>query len=370
MGSKVYFAAARGTSSKNKFDRVQELLEKVEGDRAFSQGELVALKVHWGELGNADFLPSFFIRKVVEVLGASGAKPFVTDSNTLYRGSRHNAVDNLATAAANGFTAATLGCPVLVADGLRGTDYTEVAVAGKYMTTAKVAGAIASADGLAVVSHVKGHMIFGFGGALKNLGMGCAAAPAKQFLHAEVRPKVKGNKCTACGTCVAQCKFGAISLVSRQDGSRSVAHIDHSACAGCGECIIICPEAAIPIDWDGDALATQEKTAEYAAAAVAGKKRCIYLNFLVSITPDCDCCHWSDAPIVPDIGYLASTDPVAIDMASVDLVNSFTGFPDLFQVPLAGDRFRAIHDVDYMPTLRHAAHLGMGSIEYDLVELP
>lgn len=373
MAAKVYFAQARGTPRRNKFKRIDRLLQAAGLDRVIPDGALTALKVHWGETGNADFVPSFYVRHLVSAVQAAGGRPFVTDTNTLYRGSRHDAVDNLATARLNGFCDATLGAPVLVADGLLGADYREVPVAGKHLTSARIATAIVDADAMVVLSHVKGHMVFGFGGALKNLGMGCSASAAKQSLHADVRPVVDTGRCTACGLCQSHCAFGAIAMAGNPDGSAH-AQIDLDTCAGCGECLAVCPAEAIPIDWgsdDGSTFATtQEKTAEYALAAVAGKEEnSLYVNFLTNITPDCDCCSWSDAPIVPDIGYLVSRDPVAIDMASLDLVNGFTGFSDRAPVTTPGDRFRAVHDIDYMPTLRHATAMGLGSLEYELEEL-
>jgi uncharacterized Fe-S center protein len=361
MPSTVYFSPARGKARRNKFDRLTQLFDRGGGPGLFGPGQLVAVKVHWGELGNADFIPSFYVKHFVSLLQHRGAKPFVTDTNTLYRGSRHHAVDGIATAAANGFSLATLGVPVIVADGIRGFDYRDVPIAGKHVKTARIAGAIADCDGILAISHVKGHMVFGFGGAVKNIGMGCAAAAAKQSLHADVRPRVSEDDCTGCGDCAANCRFHAIDLGPR-------ARIDPARCEGCGECVVVCPQEAIPIHWEGDTSVTQEKTAEYAAAALAGKKA-LYVNFLTSITPDCDCMDWSDAPIVPDIGYLASTDPVAIDLASVDLVNGFTGFADRFPVPLAGDRFRALHGIDYLPLFEHAESLGLGSRSYTLVRL-
>lgn len=368
MASPVYFTQARGTPRLNMFGRLEKLVRRAGLEDAIAQNALTAVKVHWGEKGNAAFVPSFFVRHLVSLVRSAGGLPFVTDTNTLYRGSRHNAVDNLETARDNGFCEATLGAPVVIADGLTGMDYREVGVAGEHLQTARIASAIADADAMVVVSHVKGHMVFGFGGALKNLGMGCSAAAAKQSLHADVRPVVDASRCNGCGQCQEHCAFGAITM-ERSDTAGPNAAINLEECAGCGECLVVCPAAAIPIDWGGDDgstfASTQEKTSEYARAAIDGKeKTTLYVSFLTNITPDCDCCSWSDAPIVPDIGFLASRDPVAIDMASVDLVNAAGDSPSA-----GADRLRAVHDIDYMPTLTHAARMGLGSLEYTLVEI-
>lgn len=360
MASTVWLSPARGTPEKNRLQRIDELLARVGIAERFGAGDLVAVKTHWGEAGNTAFVPSFFLRRVVRGIARTGARPFVTDTNTLYRERRHDAVDNLRTAAANGFTPETLGCPLVIADGLVGTDGRDVPVPGaKHRDTVRIASAIAESQGMVVVSHVKGHMVFGFGGALKNLGMGCSTTPAKQLLHADVRPTVDRALCTGCATCLAHCRFGAISLVRTPDGPR--AHIDPGTCSGCAECVVVCPVEAIPIRWDGDRALTQEKTAEVARAAVLGKEqRTVYLSFITAVTPDCDCCSWSDAALIPDVGVLASADPVAIDMASLDLVREAAGGRDVL---------REHHDIDPMPLLRHAACLGLGTLDYHLERL-
>jgi len=360
MRSTVWLSPARGTPEKNQLQRIDELLERLDLAARFGEGDLVAVKTHWGEAGNTAFVPSFFLRRVVSGVAATGARPFVTDTNTLYRERRHDAVDNLRTAAVNGFTAETLGCPLVVADGLLGTDGRDVDVPrGLHATRVRIASAISESRGMVVVSHIKGHMVFGYGGALKNLGMGCCTAPAKQRLHADVRPEVDEALCTGCATCLPRCRFDAISMVREDEGAR--ARIDRDACSGCGECVVVCPEEAIPIRWDGDPARTQEKTAEVARAAVLGKEhRTVYLSFITEVTPDCDCCSWSDAALIPDVGVLASTDPVAADMAALDLVREAAG---------GRDPFREHRDIDPMPILRHAARLGLGSLEYRLERL-
>jgi len=366
----VFFVSAKGAPRRNVFDKLTGLLEATDLSACASAGDLVAVKVHWGERGNAGFLPSFWTRHVVSLIKAQGANPFVTDTNTLYRGSRHNAVDNLKTAAANGFTSETVGAPVVVADGLKGMDYEEVPIQGSHMKSARIATAIVQADAMVVLSHVKGHMIFGMGGAIKNLGMGCAASAAKQYLHAEVTPRVNADRCTACGACVHHCAFEAISMVSPPE-SPSRAAIDLDKCSGCGECLVVCPVEAIPINWGKDFATTQEKTAEYAAASVKGlEKPVLYVNFLLSITPDCDCCHWSDVPFVPDIGIAASTDPVALDAASADLINRYDQKTDDQHGSGERNRLKENHDIDYLRAFGHAAKMGLGSLNYRLKRLP
>lgn len=361
----VYFVQARGNAERNKFDRIHMLLDSLKLEERFTPGELVAVKVHWGEPGNADFLPPVYVRQVVQRLLELGVRPFVTDSNTLYRGGRHDAVGNLATAAQHGYTAESLGCPVIIADGLLGTDYREVDVPGKHTTRARVASAIAEADGLVALSHVKGHMVFGFGGALKNLGMGCSPAGSKQYLHADIRPRVKSQLCTGCETCFRHCHFGAITLHQSADGRTTKASINPDACSGCGECVGVCPEEAIPISWGGSARTSQEKTAEYAWAAVQGKQRkTVFINYLLNVTPDCDCCSWSDAPIVADQGTVGGFDPVAVDVASIDLIMAAPSLrPDHFGEQNR-DHFRDAHDIDYRPILEHAQHLGLGTMHF------
>jgi len=360
MASTVWLSAARGSPDKNRLQRIDDLLARLDLAARFGEGDLVAIKTHWGEAGNTAFIPSFFLRRVVSGITRTGARPFVTDTNTLYRNRRHDAVDNLRTAAANGFTAETLGCPLIIADGLVGIDGKDVTVPGAvHRASARIASAIIESQGMVVVSHVKGHMVFGFGGALKNLGMGCSTGPAKQYLHADVKPAVTEDLCVGCATCLAHCRFDALGMANSPAGPK--ARIDPASCVGCGECVVVCPVEAIPVRWDGDPARTQEKTAEVARAAVMGKEdRTVYLSFITEVTPDCDCCGWSDAALIPDVGVLASTDPVAVDMASLDLVREAAGGRDVF---------REHRDIDPMPLLRHAERMGLGSLEYRLERL-
>lgn len=344
--------------------KTQRLFAAAELASAISAQDLVAIKLHWGEVGNLAYVAPPLVRTIVDLVKECGGKPFLTDANTLYRGGRRNAVDNLLTACRNGFTLETAGAPVIIADGLRGMDYVKVPGEGKHFKTLKISSAIHYADALIVLSHFKGHLLTGFGGAIKNLGMGCASPAGKQSMHSDLRPKVQEASCIGCGSCVEHCPTGAAKL-----GNSGKALIDAEACIGCGDCTAVCPSGAIPVRWKTDGRAVQEKIAEYAKAAVKGKENKVgFLNFLMRISPDCDCFSWNDTPIAADVGILASRDPVAIDQASVDLVNQAPGLAGSKLKNLsAADKFRDVTGVDWEPQLEHAERLGLGSRLYELV---
>ena len=340
-------------------------------ERLIARGDRVAVKVHWGEPGNVGYLHPPYVRTVVELVREAGGRPFVTDTNTLYVGMRRNAVDNLRAAALNGFTAETLGAPVMVADGLVGSDWRGVAVPGSLVGEAKIASAIVEADAMIVVSHVKSHMLFGFGGTLKNLGMGCATPAGKQVLHSDLRPQVDEDRCRGDAICVRRCPEQCIEMVARAGRrGRKVARIDQGRCVGCGECTAACPHEAIPINWTTSADVIQRKTAEYAWAAVQGKTGKVgYFNLMVLINPDCDCCDWNETPYAPDIGLAASLDPVALDAACMDLLAAASPVPGSRAAAADGDTIRAVYDVDYRLILGFAEKLGLGSPDYQLVKL-
>jgi uncharacterized Fe-S center protein len=374
MSSKVYFSDARASSRRSRLDKVRELIVRADLASVVAEGDRVAIKVHWGEPGNVAFLPPPYVRLVAEQVRKAGGLPFVTDANTLYTGMRRDAVQNLLAAAHNGYTQETLTAPVIVADGLKGRDGREVDLPGTSVGKAKIASGILDADAMVVLSHVKGHMLMGFGGALKNLGMGCATPAGKQILHSDVRPRVEAEKCRGDGACVKRCPERCIELVERSGAtgaaSRRVARIDAARCIGCGECTAACPHEAIPVRWKTSAEAIQRKTAEYALAAVKDKPGKVgYLNFLLQVTPDCDCCHWSDNAFVPDVGFLASNDPVAIDAASLDLVRAAPPLPGSRAEGCRGDPWRAVYDIDPNFILEHGEKLRLGSRDYKLIKV-
>ncbi|MBN2498602.1 MAG: DUF362 domain-containing protein [Deltaproteobacteria bacterium] len=364
--AEVFFHNARSDSHKNRLAKLTELLAKSGLGSRVRPGDLVAVKLHWGEPGNAGYLPVPYARTIVEAIRQIGAKPFLTDTSTLYTGMRRNAVDNVQAAALNGFSLASLQAPVIVADGLCGRDAREVPIPSG---TARIATGILDADAMVVLSHVKGHMIFGYAGALKNLGMGCTTPAGKQYLHSDLRPKVDPARCEGDAICVRRCPESCIEMVKGRGGKR-VARIDAKRCIGCGECTAACPHGAIPIRWKTSPESIQRKTAEYALAALAGKRdQCLFVNLAIQVTPDCDCCDWNDPPFVPDVGLAASADPVALDVACADLVAASPPCPLSKADGCQGDPWRAVYDVDYRVIFEHAERIGLGSREYALREL-
>ncbi len=367
MSSKVYFTDMTTDSRKNLFDKTGQLAEKAGLCDLVETKDLVAIKVHFGELGNIAYVPPPIIRVIVEMVKEKGGKPFLTDANTLYGGKRHNAVDHIETALKNGFAYETVGAPIVIADGLKGADFVNVAVEGKHFESVKISSAVHHADAIIAISHVKGHELFGFGGALKNIGMGCGSPGGKQIMHSDLIPKVKEEKCTACGVCIERCPENAIDRVKDNK-----AFINDELCISCGECVAFCPSRAIPINWKTDETVIQEKTAEYARGVLNRKKgKSSFINFVMNVTPDCDCAPWNDLPIVPDLGILASLDPVAIDQASLDLVNRA---PVIMNSVLDGqkdteDKFRAVHNQDTSYILKHGEKIGLGQRKYDLESL-
>jgi uncharacterized Fe-S center protein len=370
--SPVYFAGFRARGAKeSKISKITALFKAAGFDGLLEKGDLTAIKVHFGERGNDTFINPVFVRAVVDCLKKAGCKPFITDSNTLYKGSRHNAVDHLQTALEHGYGFATVGAPLLIADGLRGGSFSEVTINKKHFKTVKIADAVVEARSLIVLSHFKAHEAAGFGGAIKNLAMGCAPSQGKCDQHAS-RFSVAEERCIACGMCMANCPAKAVRWEGK--GKEKHASINKEKCVGCGECLTVCAPKAVNIDWETEIGPFNERMAEYAFGAVAGKKgRAGFFNFLMNITPDCDCVPWSDAPLVPDIGILASTDPVALDKASFDLVNSLPGFShSLLSANHAPgeDKFTGAWPHTSGETqLTHASSIGMGSLAYEIIQL-
>jgi len=351
--SKVYYASMRSEEeSENLLKKLDRLCAKVLPGVEIKKGELVAVKLHFGEPGIYTYIRPIFISRIMRALRDTGGKAYLTDANTLYRGERSNAYDHLNTATAHGFCRPMIDAPVVIADGLHGHDYRLVAVKGKHFKTVKVASAIAEADKIIGIAHVKGHLATGFGGQLKNIGMGSGSRAGKQQMHSDLKPEVDPKKCKGCAKCVKNCLSEAIEMYEGK------ARIDKVKCVGCGECVATCMHGGIKVQWGSPSQMVQEKIAEYTLGALSGK-RYAFFNFVMDITPECDCFPWSGTKLGPDVGILASNDIVAIDQASVDLIIKAHG----------EDTFRKAHKIDWSAQLSHAEILGLGSRKYELEEV-
>ena len=355
LPSKVYFIPAKREDG-------HEVLAK-KAERIFLQGGLldqieknsfVALKIHFGETGNTGFIKPQWLVDIIGRIKEITPHVFLTDSNTLYVSQRSNSVDHLRLAWEHGFTQDAVGAPVIIADGLIGRDDDEIQVDLPRVKTAKIASVILDSDVLLCLSHFTGHMMSGFGAAIKNLGMGCASRAGKLEQHSDVHPWVDAKKCTGCEVCVEYCPEQAITVENEK------AAIEEEKCIGCGECLVVCTVNAVKFNWDSDALRCQEKMSEYAYSVFKHFKGKIgFINFLLKITKDCDCMAQDEPAIVEDIGILGSFDAIALDKASADLVNSRSG----------KDIFRAAYDVDWSVQLRHGVQIGLGNTDYELIEL-
>ena len=366
--SKVYFSDLRTSLNRNIYDKIEDLLNRTKIDTRVKQNDLVAVKLHFGEYGNTAYLRPVFARTVVDRIKKAGGKPFLTDTNTLYKGSRSDSVSHLLTALLNGFDYSCVGAPLIIAGGLRGSKGEKVPIDGEVLKDVSIAGEIVDADCIIAVTHVKAHEISGFGGALKNLGMGCATREGKLVQHSTVAPIVNVKACKGCKLCTGYCPAGAITVYGKK------AVIEGARCIGCAECIAVCPEKAIEIQWNESPDLFQKKMVEHACGALKGKERkSLFLNFIMQVSPACDCYPHSDAAIVRDIGILASSDPVAIDAASTDLINGEPSLPHTAikkAVPAGGDKWRALFpDIDWTVQLDHGERMGLGQRSYTLVKI-
>jgi uncharacterized Fe-S center protein len=369
MAAPVYFIDFRASYKENLPAKLSRLVAAAGLAGAIAPRDLTAIKVHFGELGNTTFIRPVLIRPIVAAVQALGAKPFLTDANTLYAGSRGDAVDHLAAALANGFAYPVVGAPLIVADGLRGRSETAVPVDGVRFQEVYIATEIAEADAMVVISHFKGHELAGFGGALKNLGMGCASRRGKLAQHSTVSPRVKRKRCIGCGECVGHCAHAAIRVTSDQ-----IAAIDKDRCVGCGECILVCPCEAVRVKWNQAGPAFLEGMIDYAKGAATGKpEKTLYVTFVTDVTPACDCVPYSDAPIVRNLGVVAGSDPVALDQACVDWVNQEPALGGCCLEQGRGpgeDKFKGLYPtVDWGLQLDCAEAIGLGSRSYERVSV-
>ena len=372
--SKVYYTDFRAKLGEGLPLKLQRLLRTAGIDQIDMDGKFVAIKMHFGELGNLGFLRPNYARAVADVVKSLGGKPFLTDCNTLYPGSRKNALEHLYCAWENGFTPMTVGCPILIGDGLKGTDDVEVPVeGGEYVTAAKIGRAVMDADIFISLSHFKGHETTGFGGAIKNIGMGCGSRAGKKEQHSNGKPVIDPEACRGCKRCLKECANDGLVF---NELTRKM-EVDTEHCVGCGRCIGACNFDAIAFATDAATKELNCRMAEYTKAVIDGRPN-FHISLVMDISPNCDCHAENDAPILPDIGMFCSFDPLALGQACVDAC--------LRQQPLPGSQlydnmhregFCDHHDhfvnstpeSEYKTCLEHAAKIGIGSREYELIEM-
>ncbi|MDO5441180.1 MAG: DUF362 domain-containing protein [Bacillota bacterium] len=365
--SKVYFSdfnAKFGDDILRKFER---LIVAAGIDDIDFEDKFVAIKVHFGEWGNMAFLRQQYAKVLADHIKERGGKVFLTDASTLYAGFRGNAVDHLYDAAWNGYSQAIVGCPVIIADGLRGTDERIIDVEGaKYCKQAKIAAAVAEADVIISLTHCKGHENAGFGGTLKNLGMGCGSKHGKMAMHSASIPVVYKKACIGCGNCVKACANDGIHIIDHK------AVIDEEHCLGCANCFAYCTKGALSCKWDEAPSVLSEKIAEYTKAALNGKPQ-FHISIASDIQPNCDCNGGRKTQLVPDVGMFASFDPISIDQAAADAINRQPIMPGN---PIAEkvhdhdhkDVFHIAHpDTSWESGIIHGENLGLGERKYEII---
>lgn len=370
--SKVYFTDFRTRVGVSLTEKLQRLIKKAGITDIDMDGKFVAIKMHFGELGNLSYLRPNYAKAVADVVKECGGKPFLTDCNTLYPGSRKNALEHLDCANINGFNTITTGCQIIIGDGLRGTDDITVPVRnGEYCKEAYIGRAVMDADIFINLTHFKGHESTGFGGAIKNIGMGCGSRAGKMHQHNSGKPIVHDDLCRGCRRCAKECGSDAITY----ENGKAV--INQDICKGCGRCIGACVFDAIENqNWNANEILGR-KMAEYSQAVCDGRPT-FHISLVRDISPNCDCHGENDAPILPDVGIFASFDPVALDQACVDACLHATPMPNSqLSDNLADPHWHHHHDnfldsnpnVRWKETLEHAEKIGLGTREYELIQM-
>lgn len=373
----VYFTDLRTSPGNSLPKKLLKLVRHAGIGQIDFKDKFTAIKIHFGEPGNVAYIRHNYVAAIVDLLKEYGAKVFLTDSNTLYSGGRSNAVDHLKAAMDNGFNPISAHADVIIADGLKGTDYKEIELNGEYCKAPKIGAAIADADIVISMNHFKGHEQTGFGGALKNLGMGSASVGGKLELHSSSQPVINLENCIGCRICEKYCRHAAVTVTGGK------AHIDYGKCVGCGQCVAVCQhEGAVVKDWDSSETLNY-KIAEYALAVVKDKPS-FHISFIMNVSPNCDCWNHNDAAIIPDLGIAASFDPVALDCACADLVkaapvlqnnaitdiDSKSGKDHSHDRHAGEDKFHIVHpDTKWEAGVEHGEKIGLGNREYTLVRV-
>jgi uncharacterized Fe-S center protein len=334
--------------------KVKYIYDRSNAGEQFKRGDYIAVKTHFGETTNTTYINPVIVKAIIDKLKQEGTSPFLTETSTLYRGKRANALDHIAVAAEHGFGFDKMRVPLIMADGLFGDDETPVEINGKHFSKVNIAAQIAKVQGVVVISHFTGHMGAGFGGAIKNTGMGLASRRGKLKQHSTISPRINPGACNTCGMCIEWCPEDTISMVEGK------AYINKENCIGCGECLAVCKFGAVQFNWGRESRVLQEMMAEHSAGVIkAVKGKIFYFNFLINITKNCDCGN-GGRKISEDIGIIAGRDIVAVEQASYDLfrkVNS-TNIQDA-----------ASYSIDPLSQIKHAESLGLGSSDYRLCEL-
>ena len=371
--SKVYFTNFKASGHENLLQKLRRLMITAGMKDIDFADKYAAIKIHFGEYGNLAFLRPNYAKVMADLVKECGGKPFLTDCNTLYVGSRKNALDHMETAYLNGFTPYATGCHVIIGDGLKGTDETLVPVDGEYVKEAKIGSAVMDADILLTLTHFKGHEMAGFGGALKNIGMGCGSRAGKMEMHNDGKPYVADpDGCIGCESCLRICAHGAPVIENKK------ARIDHDKCAGCGRCLAACPKDVIQPSSGSSVKSLNCKMAEYSLAVCKGRPN-FHVSLVCDVSPNCDCHAENDIPIIPDVGMFASFDPVALDVACADAVNRM---PVIEGSVLSDniredehhgkghDHFHMTHpDTEWKSCIEHAVKIGLGNSQYELEEI-
>ena len=370
--SKVYYTDFRTKLGEGLPTKLKRLIKKAGIEELDMDQKFVAIKMHFGELGNLSFLRPNYAKAVADVVKELGGMPFLTDCNTLYPGSRKNALEHLQCAWENGFTPLTVGCPVIIGDGLKGTDDIEVPVnGGEYIQNARIGRAIMDADVFISLTHFKGHEMTGFGGTIKNIGMGCGSRAGKKDQHSNGKPNINPDICRGCRRCQKECANNGLEF--HEDTKKMTVNADN--CVGCGRCLGACTFDAIEFVNDAATKELNCRMAEYTKAVIDGRPN-FHISLVVDVSPNCDCHAENDAPILPNIGMFASFDPLALDQAGVDACLKCDPLP----TSQRSDRMRSedfcdhhdhlentTPDSEYKTCLDHAAKIGLGNRDYELI---